>query len=85
MLELKQQVTKIDNKTDFVEFTNNLANYVGTHSTEISEINVISYIRAISAWTNDMNGYYDNIGAQLPSQPSWRLFGEILIAALIYE
>ena len=37
-----------------------------------------SFLEAMHAWTEDM-------GDRVPSQPSWRTFAEMLMAATVYE
>jgi hypothetical protein len=44
-----------------------------------------SFLQAMAAWIEDMDGYYQNRGEPIPSQPSWKTLGEILKAATIYE
>jgi hypothetical protein len=40
---------------------------------------------ALAAWINDMDGYFQNRDEPIPSQPSWQLIGQMLIAASMYE
>jgi hypothetical protein len=42
------------------------------------------YLEALSAWTNDLPGWFANEGQPVP-EPSWALFATILKAALVYE
>ena len=35
--------------------------------------------------TDDMYGYYKAKGGALPMQPSWKMLGEMLLAAKVYE
>ncbi|MGH2599621.1 MAG: DUF7660 family protein, partial [Dehalococcoidia bacterium] len=44
-----------------------------------------SYLSAMAAWAEDMDGYYENRGDPVPKQPSWRTLGELLLAARVYE
>ncbi len=44
-----------------------------------------SYLEAMAAWIEDMDGYYADRGEPLPEQPSWRTVAEILAAAAVYE
>lgn len=85
MLKLTQQVKLIKNRDEFIRFVKDLATYLETHPSEPSHQNVIPYLHSIAAWTNDMDGYYENHGEKPPIEPSWRTLGEILIAALLYE
>ena len=44
-----------------------------------------SFLEALAAWINDMDGYFMNRGEQVPEQPSWRTFAQMLAAATTYE
>lgn len=43
------------------------------------------YLEALAAWIADMEGYFKNQGVPEPEQPDWRLVGQMLFAASIYE
>jgi hypothetical protein len=43
------------------------------------------FLEAMSAWIDDMDGYYRNRGEAVPAQPEWRTLAEILAAAKVYE
>lgn len=44
-----------------------------------------SFLRAWSAWLNDMDGYFLNQGQDVPESPSWQLIAQMLLAARVYE
>jgi YD repeat-containing protein len=44
-----------------------------------------SFLEALAAWTQDMDGYLTNAGREPIAEPSWRTFAEMLIAARVYE
>lgn len=43
------------------------------------------FLEAMSAWIDDMDGWYANRGEAMPDQPSWATFAQILGAATVYE
>ncbi len=43
------------------------------------------YLEALAAWAEDMDGYFLNRGEEIPTEPSWRLVGQLLLAAKYYE
>jgi hypothetical protein len=43
------------------------------------------FLEALSAWTDDMDGYFKNTGQSAPDGPSWGLFAQMLMAATVYE
>ena len=44
-----------------------------------------SFLAAMSAWSEDMEGFYENSGEDLASLPPWRVLADILMAARVYE
>ncbi len=69
-----------------------LAAFIRSMRTELLERSVTwenddlpSFLEALSAWTDDMDGYYANRGKPVPEQPSWNTFAEMLTAARVYE
>jgi hypothetical protein len=44
-----------------------------------------SYLEAMAAWVEDMDGYYRNRGEVAPDQPTWKTLAQILQAAKVYE
>lgn len=44
-----------------------------------------SFLRAWSAWLEDMDGFFLNLGEQIPAEPSWQLVAQMLLAARVYE
>lgn len=44
-----------------------------------------SLLRAWSAWLEDMDGFFLNRGESVPSEPSWQLVAQMLLAARVYE
>ena len=85
MLKLTEQAKLIKTRDEFIRFVKDLATYLETHPNGHLDQNVIPYLHSIAAWTDDMDGYYENHGEKPPVDPSWRTLGEILIAALLYE
>lgn len=43
------------------------------------------FLDAMESWISDMDGYYKNLGRDTPNPPTWQMFGDILMAAKIYE
>ena len=44
-----------------------------------------SFLDALGAWVNDMDGYFKNKGEECPTKPDWKHFAMCLTAARIYE
>ncbi len=44
-----------------------------------------SYLDGMSGWIEDLDGYFQGIGEDVPENPSWGLVAMILLAARSYE
>lgn len=76
----------IQTKAEFVEFLKLLLSNYRTYGNKWENDSLDRYLEAMSAWVDDSEGYYDNLGIGVdPNQPSWRVFADILLAARVYE
>jgi hypothetical protein len=87
MASLAHQVEGIVTKRDFVEFAASLYEVYARHREEWEWDNdtLDTYLEALAAWVNDMDGFFLNSGEVPPEQPTWKLIGRILLAATHYE
>ena len=84
-MDLAQQLNSISSREDLAAFIQKLINdYEGDCETWENK-HLVAYLHALAGWTEDMDGYFHNIGEEVPEQPSWRLFGKMLLAAKYYE
>ncbi|TAE39885.1 MAG: hypothetical protein EAZ70_04805 [Runella slithyformis] len=78
-------VTKISTKGDFIKFLEVFLEDLKSNSNEWENTSLSSYIEAMAAWTDDMEGYYTNNNLEIPDNINWKVFANILVAAAIYE
>ena len=76
---------KIATREDLVKFVETLASESSSASKNWENKDLSSFLEAMAAWIEDMDGYYQNKGEPMPNQPSWKTIGEILKAATMYE
>jgi hypothetical protein len=43
------------------------------------------YVAALASWTEDLDGYFRSPDEPVPDHRSWRLVGQMLLAAKGYE
>jgi hypothetical protein len=84
-MEIHKQVDQIETRQDLIEFVEALRNDLLRHSSDWENPTLERFLGALAAWTTDMDGYFHSRGEQVPSQPSWRLIGNLLYAAKVYE
>lgn len=82
---LNRLVNSIKTRDDFVAFVDALTDDLNRNSQEWENNTLERYLEAVSAWTQNMDGYYRNIHQPLPQNIDWRVFGQILLAAKFYE
>lgn len=75
---------KFETKQDFVSFMHELSKDYYDNSDSWENIEIGSYLEALAASTEDMEGYYKNFGLPLPKNPNWQLIAEMLIGAKVY-
>ncbi len=84
MVDIADQVAAIQTRSDLVLFIQALRDDLRNRPQGWENMTLESFLEAIAAWTSDMDGYYRNVNAGEPI-PSWKTFGEMLIAASTYE
>lgn len=84
-MNLNREVNDIQSRADFVLFVRSLLQHFRQNPQDWENRDIEAYLDAIAAWTEDMDGFYQNQEKPVPQQPDWRLFGQILLAAKYYE
>jgi hypothetical protein len=85
MTSLNEQVHAIRSRKDFIYFARALLRNLEESPDEWENVDLRSYLDALAAWVEDMDGYYQNRGESVPEQPNWMILGHILLAAKVYE
>jgi hypothetical protein len=84
-LDLNDLVDKIESREDFVKFVQALLQDLQNNEKDWENTSLEHYLDAIASWTSGMDGYYKNMNLKFPDNINWKVMGEILIAARIYE
>jgi len=82
---LGEVVQQIRSRADFATFVGSLLVDLKDRRDEWENRDLGAFLQAIKGWVEDMEGYYQNVGEAVPDQPSWKTFGQILLAAKVYE
>ncbi len=82
---LDELVQGIQSREDLVAFVRALRVQLQHSPEEWENRDLPSFLEALAAWVADMEGYYQNRGESIPRQPSWKVLGEMLSAAKVYE
>ncbi|GAB3799334.1 hypothetical protein GCM10028819_22430 [Spirosoma humi] len=78
--------SEITDRHSFAEFLQLLVQDLQANPESWKNVNLADFLEAMSRYTEDIQGYYDNLQLGLNADvPSWRLFGDILKGATMYE
>ncbi len=77
---------EVTDKDSFIDFLNKFREDFKQNPTNWENIDLSDFLEAMSRYTEDIQGYYDNTKQPTDSeQPSWKLFADILKGASVYE
>ena len=82
---LSNKVDNIHSHADFLSFLKTLHRDFETHPNGWENDTLERYLGAITAWVEDMEGYYLNCNEPVPKNVSWNIMAQILLAAKYYE
>ena len=83
LLYRKKMAPKVKSREDLVSA---IAELRKEDQTNWENVDLDSFLEALSAWITDCDGYYKNQRIDLnPDDPSWQIFADALSAATIYE
>jgi hypothetical protein len=83
-MELREQI-QFKTKEDLANFVGALRTDLIEHRSEWENPTLETFLSAMEAWMEDLDGFYKNNGAPPINQPTWKTFADILIAARMYE
>jgi DNA modification methylase len=83
--DLDDMVDNLHSREDFVDFLKYLLYDLENNRGEWENFSLENYLDAIARWTDSIDSVYKNNGWDLPQNINWKVFGQILLAAKIYE
>jgi len=69
----------------FIAFVRGLSKDFRDNNSTWENNTVESYLDALAAWAEDMDGYYENRGELTPADINWNFIAQLLLAAKHYE
>jgi hypothetical protein len=79
------QIDDIKTREDLAKFVTSLGDECNLSSHVWENNDLLSFLRALAAWIEDMDGYYLNQGLPVPKMPEWKTLAQMLAAAKHYE
>ncbi len=80
-----ERISTIRTREDLVTFIKELSTNYRDDPKSWENNSLQSFLAALAAWTEDMEGYYLNQARPTPKTPEWKTFAEMLMAAKYYE
>lgn len=84
-MNLESQVNTINSRESLTVFVHSLARSLKESPSDWENANLEGFLDALAAWVEDMDGYFENRGESTPQTPDWKLIGQMLLAARVYE
>lgn len=75
----------VRSREDLAQFVRGLAEDLRQRPEAWENADLGPFLEAMSAWIEDMDGYYRNRGEAVPVQPQWSTLAEVLAAVRVYE
>lgn len=84
-MNLEDRAETVSSREDLVVFIDGLADSLRDEPEVWENDTLERFLRAWSAWIEDMEGFFTGRNLQTPDTPSWSLVAEMLLAARVYE
>jgi hypothetical protein len=84
-MTLAERARAVQTRDDLAAFVAELKADFDANRGEWTNADIASFLAAMAAWIQDMDGYYQNTGQKPSELPPWRIVADILMAARIYE
>jgi hypothetical protein len=84
-MRLSEKHNSIRSRKDFVVFVRALRQDLLDNPQSWENSTPEPFLEAIGGWVEDMDGYYVSQQRPVPQEPDWKLVGDMLMAARVYE
>lgn len=84
-MEISELARNINTREDLICFIHALGKDLENNPDTWENPTLERFLEAIAAWMKSMDRYYINNDLPVPQKPTWRVVGEILMAAKMYE
>ena len=84
-MNFKSRINDVNSKEDFIIFLTELRHDRKQRSGEWENAEIASYLEGICSWVEDMEGYFQNMGIDLPTDINWKFIAILFYVGKIYE
>lgn len=86
MNDLMSKAASVKDQASLAQFVKGLADDFAKNPDEWENGDLASFLRSMSSWIEDMDGYYENTGQHYDEKSiSWKNIADILVASTMYE
>ncbi|MDP9373188.1 MAG: hypothetical protein M3Q65_12195 [Chloroflexota bacterium] len=82
---IDEQVDAIRSRDDFVSFVHALVQDLKENPDEWESCELGDYLEGLAVWVGTMDQLHRNLGEPVPKEPTWNLFGQMLLGAKYQE
>jgi hypothetical protein len=80
-----ERINTIRTREDLAKFVKDFSEEYRRNPKSWENDDLQSFLAALAAWIDDMEGYYINQNQPIPVAPEWKTFAQMLTAAKHYE
>jgi hypothetical protein len=85
MTHLEERLAEVSSRQDLARFVELLRDDLRDHRDEWENDTLERYLDALAACIEHLDGYFQNVGMPIPEDVRWKLLGQLLLTAKVYE
>lgn len=84
-MHVSELIEHISTREDFMRFLHKLEEDCNINKDEWESRDIPSYLKSVSSWVEDMDGYYENMNREAPKDVDWKFLATLFYVGKIYE
>lgn len=84
-MDFNSIIGNVDSREDFIKFLSELRSDKEQRSEEWENVEITSYLGGICSWVEDMDGYFENMKIEMPTDTNWKFIATLFYVGKIYE
>lgn len=84
-MDFNSIIKRVNSKEEFLEFLYELRCDKEQKSEEWENRDITSYLEGICSWVEDMEGYFENMDMDVPTDINWEFIATLFYVGKIYE
>ena len=84
-MDFNSMINSVNSKEDFMIFLTALRYDREQKSEEWENGEITSYLEGICSWVEDMEGYFQNMDINMPTNIDWKFIATLFYVGKIYE